>query len=160
MDETALRKCEACGAKVAELRRGRCWGCYLKWSEARPVGMGAACVVCGERRRDNLRMAELLGHSQPLCHNCATRAFKLVPMPRSIEGIRERLERERRGDERRIGKKDHRIFARERRVGERRTDRDDAIWLDDEYVVEIVEEIEPANDQDAGDLTRIHQMIK
>ena len=151
MDETALKKCEACGAKVGELRRGRCWGCYLKWSEARPVGMGASCVVCNERRRDNLRMAELLGRSQPICHTCATRAFKLVPMPRSLEGIRERLERERRAEERRTGKRDHRIFSRERRVGERRTDRDAAVWIDDEYVVEI---IEPANDQ--SDLTRIY----
>jgi hypothetical protein len=117
-------------------------------------------VVCGERRRDHLRMAELLGRSQPMCHSCATRAFKLVPLPRSIEGIRERLDRERRQDERRIGKKDHRIFARERRVGERRTDRDGAVWIEDEYVVEIMDEIEPANDQDAGDLTRIHQTLK
>src|SRR5215471_9877129 len=119
MDETALRKCEACGAKVAELRRGRCWGCYLKWSEARPVGMGAACVVCNERRRDNLRLIELLGRSQPMCHNCATKSVRLSPMPTTIEAIRERLVRDRRAGERRVGKRDHRIFARDRRVGDR-----------------------------------------
>jgi hypothetical protein len=29
-------------AGVTELRRGRCWGCYMRWAESRPVGRGAA----------------------------------------------------------------------------------------------------------------------
>jgi hypothetical protein len=143
MDDSAQTKCEVCGARVGELRRGRCWGCYLRWAEARPVGLGAACVICSERRRDNLRMIELLGKSQPMCHNCASKVTRLLPMPRTIEGIRDRLERDRRREERREGQRDHRIFARERRVGERRTPaRDGVSWLDEDYLIEIVEELD------------------
>ncbi len=113
--------CGVCGAQVAELRRGRCWGCYTRWSELRPVGRGAACVICNERRREQLRLCELHKRSLPMCHGCAARTLKLVPLPPTIEGIRELLTvRDRREDERRQDALDRRIFPRERRVGERR----------------------------------------
>src|SRR5437868_3971187 len=51
--------CGVCGARVTELRRGRCWGCYTRWGESRPVGKGAACAICHERRRSELRLMEL-----------------------------------------------------------------------------------------------------
>ena len=56
-----MLECDVCSAKVNETRRGRCWGCYNRWAELRPVGVGARCVVCGERRRRVLRSIELLG---------------------------------------------------------------------------------------------------
>jgi hypothetical protein len=112
--------CSVCAAKVTELRRGRCWGCYLKWSELRPVGKGAACAVCDERRRDNLRMTEIHGRSLPMCHTCGARALRLAPLPHSIEGLRAALRRDRRGIDRRDDAADQRIFPRERRISDRR----------------------------------------
>ena len=38
-----VHTCDVCSAKVHELRRGRCWGCYARWVDARPVGVGARC---------------------------------------------------------------------------------------------------------------------
>jgi hypothetical protein len=132
--------CEVCGAKVAELRRGRCWGCYSAWAASRPVGMGACCVVCGERRRDTLKQVELLGAWVPTCHNCAARVHALQPLPRTLEGIRRRLDRERRRGDRRAGVVDTRTIPRERRGLERRNvgivlDESDLMLLDDEMEI-------------------------
>jgi hypothetical protein len=118
--DRATVPCGVCGANVTELRRGRCWGCYMKWSELRPVGKGAACAVCDERRRDNLRMVEVHNRSLPMCHTCGARALKLAPLPHSIEGLRAALRRDRRGIDRRDEGVDQRIFPRERRVSDRR----------------------------------------
>lgn len=149
--ERATVTCGVCGALVSELRRGRCWGCYSRWVELRPVGKGAACVVCNERRRDQLRLAELHNRSVPMCHGCASRALKLAPLPETIEEIRQCLRRDRRDDDRRNEAPDRRIFPRERRVGERRhppregavaVTTDDAVSLQaelDDLVIEIEE---------------------
>ncbi|HVZ73073.1 MAG TPA: hypothetical protein VHJ20_11910 [Polyangia bacterium] len=113
--------CGTCGAQVTELRRGRCWGCYNRWAEARPVGRGATCTVCFEKRRDQLKLVELHGRSLPLCHGCTARLMRLDDIPATIDGIRTALRRDRRTADKRNGTKvDHRIFPRERRVGERR----------------------------------------
>ena len=72
--EKATLPCGVCAAQVTELRRGRCWGCYLRWSDTRPVGRGAACILCVERRRDHLRLVELHSRSVPMCHGCSARA--------------------------------------------------------------------------------------
>lgn len=150
-----LKDCEVCGAKVSELRRGRCWGCYTRWTEHRPVGMGAACAICNDRRREHLRMVELLRAWVPICHNCATRTMKLSPMPATLEEIRQRLDRERRRRDRRVGKPDTRVFPRERRGIERRSvglaRGDDLMILDDSDIM-IIEDEAAA---DAGDETRI-----
>ena len=153
--ERATIACSVCRAQVTELRRGRCWGCYTRWAEARPVGQGASCVVCGERRRSDLRLVELAGRSLPFCHSCAARSARLDELPRTIEGLKRALRRDRRDADQRIGKLDHRIFPRERRVGERRgpprggpSDTDPNIRADEfeEMVVELdvseIEEIE------------------
>jgi len=150
--------CEVCGARVATLRRGRCWICYVRWSEARPAGLGASCAICGERRRDNLRQVELQGAWTPMCHNCGTRALRLSPMPTSVEAIRQRLARDRRWTDRRDGHLDSRIMHKERRVGERRLSPEEARaeWLDaEDLVIEVIElkEDEPA----AVEATRIVQ---
>jgi hypothetical protein len=140
---SALAKsgCEMCGARVDELRRGRCWGCYQRWVESRPVGLGAACACCGERRHDFLRQVEILRAWVPMCHNCAARALKLSPVPPTLEGIRQRLQRDRRWGDRRNGQPDTREGRRERRGLERRAvglvEGDDFLMLDD--VIEILD---------------------
>jgi len=118
--ERATLPCGVCGAAVTELRRGRCWGCYTRWAESRPVGRGASCVICSEKRRAQLKLVELHARSLPFCHGCAAQVMRLPELPASIEDIRQALRRDRRDDDRRGGKIDQRIFPRERRVGERR----------------------------------------
>jgi hypothetical protein len=100
---TETQSCSVCGARVVDLRRGRCFGCYSRWTESRPVGLGAACAVCNDRRRDNLRQVELLGAWVPMCGNCTVRTMRLDPMPRTVDGIRHELARERRRGDRRSG---------------------------------------------------------
>jgi hypothetical protein len=146
--ERATVPCIVCGAQVLELRRGRCWGCYSQWADLRPVGKGAACAVCQERRRDHLRLVELHNRSIPLCHGCGARTMRLEEIPRSLEVLRLTLRRDRRADERRSDEReDGRIFPRERRVGDRRatqavgTDTDPHIALPDfdDLVIEITD---------------------
>ncbi|MBW2730782.1 MAG: hypothetical protein JRH20_00225 [Deltaproteobacteria bacterium] len=140
-----LLTCEACGTRVSALRRGRCQICYLRWTEARPVGLGAACVVCGERRHENLRSVEFQRKWLPMCHNCATRTFRMQPIPHTIEAIREVLSRDRRWQERRIGRRDNRLFPSDRRADERRaegmqTEQAASDYLDaSDLVVEIMD---------------------
>jgi hypothetical protein len=154
--ERASLCCGVCGARVSELRRNRCWGCYSQWVEQRPVGRGASCAICLEKRRDHLRLVELHSRSVPLCHVCAARTVKLGEVPPSLETLRKTLRRDRRTEDRRTDGLDRRIFPRERRVGERRGtpraarrgDTDPAIALPDfdDLVIEIqegdIEEIE------------------
>jgi hypothetical protein len=116
----AAHACGLCGAKVSELRRGRCWGCYSNWQDLRPVGKGAACVVCNERRRANLRLCEVHGRSLPMCHMCAVKVARLEPVPPTVTGLRAALVRERRAVDRRAGSLDTRVFPRERRTDDRR----------------------------------------
>jgi hypothetical protein len=120
VEERNAQTCAVCAAQASELRRGRCWTCYTQWAELRPVGRGASCVVCSERRRDNLRITELHGRSHPFCHICASRVARLAVIPETLESIRLALQRERRNDNRRDDHLDGRIFPRERRVGDRR----------------------------------------
>lgn len=181
-----MEKCEVCRAPVRELRRGRCWGCYSRWAAARPVGLGASCRLCGERRRTYLKSMELLGGWATTCHTCAGLVARLDPMPATLAGVRDALRRDRRQTERRLDALDDHPPASERRTGDRRalerrrTSRlaagaatrsssvlahdglcDDAPLVDDEMVVEIAElasELESlAHDLgEVADLTRIH----
>lgn len=141
-------ECDVCGAKVLELRRGRCWGCYAKWADARPVGLGARCVVCNERRRRLLRSTELHGSWFPTCYSCAGQAMQLDPQPATIAELKAVLRRDRRATDRRTGKPDTRVFQWERRVGQRRAGRaDDAPLIDDDMIIEITVEEESFEDQ-------------
>ena len=124
--ERATVKCNACGALVTELRRGRCWACYMKWAEMRPVPRGASCALCTDRRRENLRLVELCGRSVSLCHLCAARLHKMADVPLTLEELRSALRRDRRELERRGEGRDRRVFPRERRVGDRRSPPRDA----------------------------------
>jgi hypothetical protein len=120
--------------------------------------------MCTERRRDNLRSVELLGSWMPCCHNCAGRIAKLSPMPQTIGEIRRTLVRDRRYEARRYGKRDTRVFQRNRRQDDRRRvralDRDDSVVIDDEMIVEMEElaaEIS-GTAKDGEDLTRIREL--
>jgi hypothetical protein len=152
--DRATIPCGVCGANVTELRRGRCWGCYTRWQESRPVGRGASCEVCGERRRTELRLVELHGRTRPLCHSCVGQLGRLDTVPRTLAALRQILRRERREADRRHDAPDRRIFPRERRVGERRSpprppgghDTDPHLELPDfeEIVIELADaDIEP-----------------
>ena len=125
-----------------DLRRGRCFACYTRWCDARPVGMGSACVLCQDRRGENLRRVELHGAWVSMCFNCAGRMIRLAPMPRTIDDIRQSLKRDRRDCERRIGLPDERPHRAERRGLERRAVGHavdgDLMLLDDEIFVELV----------------------
>lgn len=136
-----LCQCDVCGAKVTALRRGRCAACYIRWAEQKPVGIGARCVICGERRRESLHMVEYQSSWHPMCHNCSSRAFQLEPLPKTVEAMREKLIRDRRYKERRLGGKDKRSYPIERRATLRRAIGADA-WFDDwldatELIVEM-----------------------
>jgi hypothetical protein len=147
-----VHTCEVCNAKVGELRRGRCWGCYARWVDARPVGYGARCVACTERRRRVLKMVELFGGWSPMCFNCAGQVLTLEPMPLTLEALREAVSRERRRSDRRTGKPDTRVFRYERRVGERRAEGEGYDRIDDDMIVEVsVEAAGPGPEAEPGD---------
>jgi hypothetical protein len=148
--DRATLPCGVCGASVSELRRGRCWGCYSRWAESRPVGRGASCAVCHEKRRTQLKLVELKGRSLPFCHGCAAQVMRLSEVPDTVDEIRQALRRDRRDGDRRDGATtDQRIFPRERRVGERRgpsreayADTDPSMRLSefDEVIIELAED--------------------
>jgi hypothetical protein len=148
--DRATLPCGVCGASVSELRRGRCWGCYSRWAESRPVGRGASCAICHEKRRTLLKLVELKGHSLAFCHGCAAQVMRLSQVPDTLDEIRQALRRDRREGDRRDGETiDQRIFPRERRVGERRgpsreayADTDPSMRLSefDEVVIELAED--------------------
>jgi hypothetical protein len=111
--------------------------------------------MCNDRRRDNLRMVELLSAWVPMCANCSLRATRLSPMPRTVDEVRSRLLRDRRREDRRAGRSDGRVFPRERRAGlERRAvgaaRGEDLMLLDDDDIVIL----EPGAPEE-GDETRI-----
>ncbi len=152
-----MHACEVCNAKVSELRRGRCWGCYARWVDARPVGVGARCVTCGEKRRRFLKSVELYAHWQPMCFNCAGQLLHLLPLPESMAELKEAVSRERRRVDRRIGKTDSRVFQYERRVGERRALRTEYPVVEDDMIIEV--SVEGDEIESYEDLTQIRELV-
>jgi len=139
-------QCEICGATVFELRRGRCWGCYSRWVDARPVGLGASCRMCGERRRSVLKSMELFASWTTVCHNCSARIASLSPLPRSLRAIVEKLSRGPENDRRSLTV---RITRPVESIGEQSTGPiDEAMILD---ISELAGDLESL----AGDITRI-----
>jgi hypothetical protein len=181
---TPLVRCGGCGEPPLAgrpLRRGRCERCYDAWVKARPVGIGAACAGCDNRRRVHLRHYELsLATNAPsgrwlvLCHNCVAVAEKLQPPPRSIEGLKMRLQRDRRWGDRRaesVGRPSVRDGGNERRAGDRRQsardliDATDLLIEEEELVIEmeadyelVLDEPLPA-DAASDEITGIHFRI-
>ncbi len=156
-----MHECEVCNAKVSELRRGRCWGCYTRWVDARPVGLGAKCVTCPEKRRHVLRNVELFGGWRPMCFNCSGQVAGLAPMPRTLAVLREVLSRERRKRDRRVGRVDSRVFQYERRAADRRDGRS-PLPIDDDMIIEI--SFDPPSFEPEGvdfdDITAIRDMVR
>lgn len=148
-------RCFKCGTTDRKLRRALCAPCYEQWLLQRPIGVGAACLRCGDRRRAHLRHFELVRGFVVLCHNCVAEAAALAPLPRSAEGLLERLSRERREGERRQaqapepGANMNRSTAPERRRKERRVGARDLFDATDL----VVEEIED------GELTGIRPRV-
>jgi hypothetical protein len=154
-----VHQCEICNAKVLELRRGRCWGCYERWVDERPVGLGARCITCTEKRRRVLRMVELFGGWKPMCFNCSGQLLTLTPMPATIKQLKEIVSRERRRTDRRFGKPDTRVFRYERRVGQRRSTRDALLPIDDDMIIEVTVEPEVDTGMEFDDITAIRELI-
>ncbi|MEJ7600361.1 MAG: hypothetical protein WKG01_20795 [Kofleriaceae bacterium] len=155
-----MHTCELCNAKVHELRRGRCWGCYSRWVNARPVGVGARCVTCSEQRRRVLKLTELYGAWQPMCFNCNGQISNLTTFPTTLAALREAVSRERRAKDRRIGSADVRMFQYERRVGDRRAARSDYPTVDDDMIIEVT--LDPGDgscEVDFEELTSIRSLI-
>jgi hypothetical protein len=145
---------------VLELRRRRCTLCYLKWAEARPVGLGARCLACGERRRDFLKSVEVHGSFVPMCFSCGGRMSRLRRIPPTLGELRVALDRNRRKKDRRVGKADTRVYKLERRTSERReamrlTD-DQFMDIDDDMIVEIHELASESRSR--LEQTRIHSL--
>jgi hypothetical protein len=166
--ETLVR-CGGCGEPPgrAPLRRGRCPRCYDAWVKARPVGLGACCAACEDRRVVHLRYWELGvrgnapgGRWIVLCHNCVVSAEKMDPPPRSLDGLKMRLARERRWGDRRaeaVGRPSYRDPAFERRENDRRHLADPAYL--DEIVVEMEADYEEVTDdqiESTEEVTGIH----
>lgn len=153
-------QCGVCNAKVSELRRGRCWGCYARWVDARPVGLGARCTTCSEKRHRVLKMVELFGAWRTMCFNCEGQLQQMDPVPLSLEALRVAVSRERRRRDRRFGKQDTRVFRYERRVGDRRVGRDGYPMIDDDMIIEIIIDAEPDDGTDFEDLTQIRELVR
>jgi hypothetical protein len=168
--ETLVR-CGGCGEPPvdAPLRRGRCSRCYAAWCKSRPVGLGATCNACDDRRLSHLRYFELGvrgnapgGRWIVLCHNCVAAAEKIEPPPRSLDGLKMRLLRERRWGDRRaesVGRPSTRDEKFERREGDRR--KMSPLYLD-EVVVEMEAEYEEVTDDQieaTEEITGIHFKI-
>ena len=68
------------------------------------------------------------------------------------------MSRERRKRDRRFGKPDTRVFRYERRVGERRTGREDVPLVDDDMIIEVTIDATPSEHDDA-ELTKIRELV-
>ena len=119
------------------------------------MGLGARCVTCPEKRTKVLRTVELYGSWKPMCFNCAGQLLTMNPMPATIAELRIAVSRERRRKDRRIGKADSRVFRYERRVGERRDERDVAP-IEDDMIIEVSMEADPMAFED---LTTIRELV-
>ncbi len=164
-------KCGACGEPEqpgSPHRRGRCRRCYAAWVRERPVGLGAFCCACGERRKDALRHLEMGETWVVLCHGCAARAERLAPQPRTVSGLKLRLQRERRWGDRRaesVGAPRKTRVAGERRADDRRLGERGVVDVTDLAEMEMELVAEPgtsAEDDDPtdGPITGVHRLIE
>jgi hypothetical protein len=97
-----------------------------------------------------------------MCFNCAGQLLALDPLPATLDELRRAVSRERRAKDRRIGKPDTRVFQYERRVGERRSARDEYPHIDDEMIIEVIVEAAPADGDavDFDDITQIRELVR
>lgn len=103
-----------------------------------------------------------------MCFSCHGKAGRIDRMPPTLAELRTVLQRDRRATDRRIGKRDTRVFQHDRRNGDRREGRKtDEGWLiiEEDMILEI-EEIalsirrnERASSQsELSEMTRIHDL--
>jgi hypothetical protein len=92
-----------------------------------------------------------------MCFNCAGQVLDMDPMPTTIVALRDLISRERRRVDRRIGKPDSRVFRYERRVGERRSEREDIPVVEDDMIIEVTYD---ADGDDFDDLTQIRELVQ
>ena len=172
-DNRSVQSCDVCNATVHELRRGRCWGCYSQWVAQRPVGAGARCITCNEKRRRVMQAVELFGSWKPMCFNCVGQLLHLDPLPATVGEMKAVVSRERRRTDRRIGKADTRVFVYERRVGDRRTPREaqaprpedltfEEIVYDDMVIEISLDDIEVVGEpgMEFDDITQIRELVQ
>ncbi len=105
-----------------------------------------------------MKSVELYGGWHPMCFNCAGQILHIDPLPATLAALREAVSRERRLNDRRIGKSDTRVFQYERRVGDRRSVRGEYPQVDDEMIIEVTIE-DVIEDVDFEDLTRIRELV-
>ena len=111
--------CLECGGGAARLRKGRCDACYMRLYRGGEIPAGAACGVCGERRRIVLVRADLGGITEVLCGNCELILARARPRLEGLSALRIRAAHERRiADDRR--QKYPVVYSDERRVSVRR----------------------------------------
>jgi hypothetical protein len=125
------------------------------------VGLGARCITCPEKRRRVLKTVELHGGWHPMCFNCAGQLLHLDPLPATLAELKILVSRERRASDRRIGKPDSRVFQYERRVGDRRSSREEYPTVDDEMIIEVIlDASDDSRDVDFEDVTQIHELVR
>ena len=153
-------RCGGCGNEAVALRRGRCPSCYARWVRARPVGVGASCASCCDRRLVHLRHFELHALWVVLCHNCAARADVLKQLPRSLDGLIHSLRRDRRSPLDRRNGTGSWYDDLDRRGPDRRVSDRDVVDAKD-LVVELEADYEePSVDHDDfGPITEVHPKI-
>jgi hypothetical protein len=122
--------------------------------------MGARCTTCPEKRRRFLKTVELWGGWKPMCFNCAGVLFALEPMPKTLVLLKEAVSRERRKRDRRWGKTDGRVFVYERRVGERRSGREDLPDVEDDMIIEVTVDDSVDTSHDYEDITQIRELVR
>ncbi len=94
-----------------------------------------------------------------MCFNCAGQLLNLDPLPATLAELKQIVSRERRASDRRIGKVDTRVFQYERRVGDRRSSRDEYPTVEDDMIIEVILD---AHDDvgDFEDVTQIHELVR
>ena len=116
-------------------------------------------MTCPEKRRRVLKTVELHGAWHPMCFNCAGQVLHLDPLPATLAELKLLVSRERRAQDRRLGRKpDTRVFQYERRVGERRSSREEYPTVEDDMIIEVILDAN-SGDVDFDDATQIRELI-
>lgn len=96
-----------------------------------------------------------------MCFNCHGVIAQLDPMPTTVALLKDAVSRERRKRDRRWGKPDTRVFVYERRVGERRSERDgDLPVVDEDMIIEVSVEPGASEYVDFEDITAIRDLVE
>lgn len=112
--------CSKC-QEFSNLRRNLCPHCYVRWLRSRPIGVGACCTGCGDRRLVHLQYVELQQGFAVVCRNCAAQLEREGgPPPADEEEVRALLQRERREVQEEDRRRD---FAEDTSPGEERRQR-------------------------------------